>query len=171
MLMCCRYYVWDTEKDKAIILVSERQFEDFLKEINSALKLDLKITDQQREDGLVSRFPDHPVCRPRYLGRSRSKDEYTNMQDVIPSAGFRATGELAMPPPAAGTLEDFRAMMEELWEIQKGKTKTAKKKKQQERMVKQQSMTDQFKRVQRYLGLRPTVQDGKSCCIRQSANL
>jgi hypothetical protein len=165
MLICFRYYVWDTEKDKALILVTERQFEDLLTEINSTLKLSLKITDQQREDGLVSRFPDHPLCRPRYLGRSRSKDEYNDMLGMIPSTGFRATGESTAPPPSAGTLEDFRAMMEELWEIQKGKTKAAKKKKQQERMVKQQSMTDQFKRVQRYLGLRPTAQDGKSCCL------
>lgn len=161
MLICFRYYVWDTEKEQALVLVTERQFEDLLKEINSTLKLSLKITDQQREDGLVSRFPDHPLCRPRYLGRSRSKDEYNDMLGVIPNMGFHATGESTAPPPSAGTLEDFRATMEELWEIQKGKTKAVKKKKQQERMVKQQSMTDQFKRVQRYLGLRPTVQDGK----------
>lgn len=166
-----RYYVWDTKKDKALILVTERQFEDLLKEINSALKLSLKITDQQREEGLVSRFPDHPLCRPRYLGRSRSKDEYTDMLDVIPSTGFHAAGESTMPPPSAETLEDFRAMMEELWEIQRGKTKAAKKKKQQERIVKQQSMTDQFKRVQRYLGLRPTAQDGKLCCLINSTFL
>jgi hypothetical protein len=167
LLTCFSYYIWDTDKDKALILVSERQFEDLLREINSTLKLSLKITDQQREDGLVSRFPDHPLCRPRYLGRSHSKEEYTDILDVIPSAGFRAIGETTMAPPSAGTLEDFRAMMEELWEVQKGKTKTAKKKKQQERIVKQQSMTDQFKRVQRYLGLRPTMQDGKFCCARR----
>jgi len=171
ILIYFRYYVWDTERGQALVLVTERQFEDLLKEINSALKLSLKITDQQREEGLVSRFPNHPLCRPRYLGRSRSKDDYNDMLDLIPSVGFHATGESTAPPPSAGTLEDFRAMMEELWEIQRGKTKAAKKKKQQERMMKQQSMTDQFKRAQRYLGLRPTAQHGKSCCLINSALL
>jgi hypothetical protein len=65
-----RYYVWDVEPLHPLILVPETQFQGLLEEINSHLKLKLRITNPQREEGLVGRFPDHPACLPRYLGRS-----------------------------------------------------------------------------------------------------
>lgn len=167
-LTCYSYYVWDIDKEKPLILVSESQVEHLLNEVNIVLKLSLKITDQQREDGLVTRFPDHPNCRPRYLGRSYIREEYNTMVDSVPGATFRASGESIPPPLPGGTLEDFRQLMEELWELQKGKSKAQKKKKQQERIAKQQSMANSFKRAQRYLGLRPTVQDGKWPFLRPS---
>jgi len=160
-LTCYRYYVWDTDKEKPLILVSEAQFQYFLNEVNATLKLDLKITDQQREDNLVCGFFDHPRCRPRYLGRSYSREEYNKMVENTPDPDFHAPGEPIPPPLPTRTLEDFRQLMEELWELQKGKSKAQKRKKQQERIVKQQSMTDSFKRAQRYLGLRPTLQNGR----------
>ncbi|KAF2268931.1 hypothetical protein CC78DRAFT_575474 [Lojkania enalia] len=159
------YYVWDTEKNKPILLIHENQFQGLLKEINSVLKLNLKITDQQREEGLVARFPDHPLCIPRYLGRSNTRKEVDTMADQAPPYGFSASSEPAHPPIDGRTLEDFKEMLEEMWELQKNKNKAAKAKKQQDRVTKQQNMNKLFKRAQRYLGLRPTAtvsENGKS---------
>ncbi|CAO2648654.1 Nn.00g079210.m01.CDS01 [Neocucurbitaria sp. VM-36] len=153
------YYVWDVEPTEPVILVRESQVQTLLTEVNDHLKLGLRITDQQREEGLVACFPDHPRCLPRYLGRSRSREEYDKMVNNTPSDSFRAAGEPAHPPLEGGSLEEFKKMMEELRDIQKAKSKAAKAKRQQERLTKQKSMTDQFKRAQRYLGLRPSVSD------------
>lgn len=160
-----RYYVWDIEETKPLILVSETQFEQLLKEINSTLGLQLRITNQQREDGLVSRFPDHSRCRPRYLGRSHTRADYDTMVSNVPGAASRLVGEPVPPSLEGRTLEDFKAAMEEMWELTKNKGKAAKEKKMQERMAKQKTFTDQFKRAQRYLGLRPCAQDGKPTTV------
>lgn len=140
---------------KPLILVRESQFQDLLNEISDHLKLDLRITDQQREDALVSRFPDHPRCTPRYLGRSRSREEYDDMVDNAPDHDFRAAGEPDRPPLDESSLEAFKQLMEDSFEAQKAKNKAARVKRQEERLMKQKTMADQFKRAQRYLGLRP----------------
>ncbi|KAF1938385.1 hypothetical protein EJ02DRAFT_473964 [Clathrospora elynae] len=154
------YYVWDHEPTKPLILVRESQVQALLKEINSQLKLSLRITDQQREDGLVVAYPDHPRCLPRYLGRSNSREEYDNMLENAPSETFRASGEPVHPPLEGRTLQDFKRLMQDAADVQKAKGKASKAKKQQERVVKQHSMADQFKRTQRYLGVRPSASDG-----------
>ena len=141
--------------------MTETQFEHLLKEINSVLGLQLRITNQQREESLVNRFPDHPRCTPRYLGRTHSRAEYDTMIVNAPGAASRMAGE-PLPPSLSGrTLEDFKAAMEEMWELAKNKGKAAKEKKKLERIAKQKTFTDQFKRAQRYLGLRPCAQGGK----------
>ncbi|CBX96780.1 hypothetical protein LEMA_P099110.1 [Plenodomus lingam JN3] len=149
------YYVWDIEPGaKPVVLVRESQVHTLLSEINCHLKLALRITDQQREEGLVAHFPDHPRCLPRYLGRSQSRGEYDNMVDNIPSHSHRAEGESSHPPLEPSTHELFRQLMDDLYEVQKAKNKISKAKKQQDRLGKQKAMTDHFKRAQRYLGLR-----------------
>ncbi|KAF1844507.1 uncharacterized protein K460DRAFT_404802 [Cucurbitaria berberidis CBS 394.84] len=153
------YYVWDVKPTKPVILVRESQVYALLKEINDHLKLALRITNQQREEGLVSCFPDHPRCLPRYLGRSHSREDYDNMVENTPNDMFRAAGEPSHPPLEGHTLEDFKQQMEELADIQKAKNKATRAKRQLDRHGKQRSMADQFKRTQRYLGLRPGMMD------------
>ncbi|KAF2633146.1 hypothetical protein BU25DRAFT_355212 [Macroventuria anomochaeta] len=151
------YYVWDiVNYAKPLVLVRETQFQALLGEINDHLRLGLHITDQQREDALVSRFPDHPRCTPRYLGRSRSREDYDNMVENAPDHDFRAEGELESSPVGERTLEAFKQLIEESFEAQRAKNKATRARKQQERLVKQKTMADQFKRAQRYLGLRPS---------------
>ncbi|KAF3045387.1 hypothetical protein E8E11_005590 [Didymella keratinophila] len=146
------YYVWDIDNlSKPLILVGESQVQDLLGEINKHLKLDLKITLQQREDALVSRFPDHPRCTPRYLGRSRSRQDYDTMLENVPDS------ETEYSPLDDTNLEAFKQLMEESFEAQRARNKASKAKKQQEQLVKQKTLLDQFKRAQRYLGLRPTI--------------
>ncbi|KAF1917951.1 hypothetical protein BDU57DRAFT_494404 [Ampelomyces quisqualis] len=151
------YYVWDADPVEPLILVRENQVQNLLKEINNHLKLSLRITDAQREEGLVCRFPDHPACLPRYLGRSSSREQYNSMATNTPNRSFRAAGERPHGPPDSGTLEQFKKMMEDLWDVQKNKNKARKAAKQQERLGRQASMVDQLKRAQRYLGLRGSV--------------
>ena len=139
----------------------ENQVQDLLVEINKHLKLGLGITDQQREDGLVTRFPDHPRCLPRYLGRSYSREDVDNMAHNAPGEKHRAAGEASHPPLKDGTAEEFKQLMEKAAEAQKAKSKAHKAKKQQDRLVKNKVMVDQFKRAQRYLGLRTTIQDSE----------
>jgi hypothetical protein len=80
-----------------------------------------------------------------------------------PLDSYRPDGESAAPAPVGRSLEDFKKLMADMTEIQKNKNKAVKERKRQEQMVKRKSMADQFKRVQRYLGLRPTTQGGE--CI------
>ncbi|KAF2660903.1 hypothetical protein K491DRAFT_688019 [Lophiostoma macrostomum CBS 122681] len=147
------YYVWDIDgtANKPIMLVLESQVEQLLKEINRTLNLQIKITNQQREDGLVGRFPDHPRCLPRYLGRSHCREDYDDMASHAPS-------EPVITAPEGRTLEDFKRQMEDMWDIQKNKNKAKQEKKRLDRIEKQKVLTQQFKRAQRYLGLRPTAQ-------------
>ncbi|KAF2731413.1 hypothetical protein EJ04DRAFT_579126 [Polyplosphaeria fusca] len=152
------FYVWDIEPSKPLILVREQQFQALLDEINSTLKLNLKVTDQQREDGLVGRFPNHPLLLPRYLGRSTSREEHDKMVSTAPSRTFRPAGETSSPGTTdRDSLEAFRKMMEDMWDVQAKKGKAQKAKKLEDRIAKQQTMNRMFKRCQRYLGLRPTA--------------
>jgi hypothetical protein len=59
--------------------------------------------------------------------------------------------------------------MENMAEAQKAKSKANKAKKQQDRLTKNKSMVDQFKRAQRHLGLRESLQDQPPTQIAQSA--
>lgn len=138
----------------------DSQVHALLEEINSRLKLSLSISDQQREEGLVSCFPDHPRCLPRYLGRSNTREEYSMMVQNTPSADSRSTGEGPHPDLQPLTIDEFKKLMEDLFETQKAQSKARKARKQQERLVKQKAMVDQFKRAQRYLGLRPSATEG-----------
>ncbi|KAI4944280.1 hypothetical protein J4E91_008837 [Alternaria rosae] len=160
------YYVWDIEEtSKPFVLVRESQVQALLGEINKHLNLSLRISDQQREEGLLVQFPDHPRCLPRYLGRSHSREDVDSMAENAPNEHFRAAGEPLHPPLGVPTLEDFKQLMENLAEAQKAKNKANKAKKQQERLGKNKSMTDQFKRASRYLGLRNSIQDPSSSTL------
>lgn len=151
--------MWDFEATKPLVLVRENQVQALLAEINKHLNLGLGITDHQREEGLLVRFPDHPRCLPRYLGRSHSREDVDNMARNAPNESHRAAREAPHPPLKDGTAEEFKQLMEKATEAQKAKSKANKEKKQQDRLVKNKIMVDQFKRAQRHLGLRATIQD------------
>lgn len=159
------YYLWDIEESKPIILVREGQFEDLLSEINLQLDLGLKITDSQREEGLVVHILDHPRCRPRYLGRSRSRTEYDSMVSDVPGVAVRPVDESVPPPLNEQLIEDFKLMVQDAWQATKNKSKAMKEKKRVDRLQKLKVVTDQFKRAQRYLGLRPTAVQGERLMI------
>lgn len=80
------------------------------------------------------------------------------MLENVPDHEFRCAGEPESPPLDDFSLEAFKQLMEESFEAQRAKNKATKAKKQQERLAKQKTLMDQFKRAQRYLSLRPTTQ-------------
>lgn len=65
------------------------------------------------------------------------------------------------PPLDDHLLEKFDLMIQDAWQATKNKSKASKEKKRVDRMQKLKLMTDQFKRAQRYLGLRPTDTEGR----------
>ncbi|KAL5118762.1 hypothetical protein ACEQ8H_003265 [Pleosporales sp. CAS-2024a] len=146
------FYLHDVEPAAPMILVQEAQVQNLLDEINNHLQLELHITNSQRQEGLVVQFPDHPACRPRYLGRTYTREQYDAMASSVPD---RYCG----PGPDNGTLEDFKQVMEDLRESQR-KKEAKQAKKQLQRLAKQTSMVDQLKRAQRYLGLRSAHPEG-----------
>jgi hypothetical protein len=85
-----------------------------------------------------------------------------------------APGAPAIPAPEGRTLEDFKRQMEDMWDVQRNKNKAKQEKKKLERIGKQIIMADQFKRAQRYLGLRPTAKRGTlffTQCLRRSSGV
>jgi hypothetical protein len=79
------------------------------------------------------------------------------MAGNAPEPGFRAAGEPEGRPLEGRSLEAFKQLMAESLEAQKAKSKAMKAKQQQARLLKNRTLSDQFKRTQRYLGLRPTA--------------
>ncbi len=112
----------------------------------------MKITDEQREEGLVVNFDDINLThlRPSVLGHSTSREQIDDWTDRLP---------LPQPVPAVmtdRTHEAFRAKMELAHEVAKTKSKAKKKQRQDENVVKRRGMAGEFIRTQRYLGLTPT---------------
>jgi hypothetical protein len=91
------------------------------------------------------------------------------MTDNVPKASYRAAGEASHPPLQPPTLKEFNQLIEDLTEVQKSKSRATKVKKQVECLDKNKSMADQFKRAQRYLGLRSTVQADQAPASQSTA--
>jgi hypothetical protein len=76
------------------------------------------------------------------------------MTEQAPEKEFRPPGERHVGPPDSGTLEQFKQLMQDLYDVQKKKNKAKREKNHVERLGRQLSLVDHFKRAQRYLGLR-----------------
>jgi hypothetical protein len=111
-----------------LILISDTQFFQLLKEIESACP-DLKLSGQKDnywDIGLLAHFDTHPRTRPRYLGRCRNRNAYDDMAANAPSVNFTPHGEAKAPVPDDRTLEAFRRAFEECQEQHKQKSKRIK---------------------------------------------
>ncbi|KAF2758049.1 hypothetical protein EJ05DRAFT_531830 [Pseudovirgaria hyperparasitica] len=154
------YYFWAPEAAKPLFFITELQAQLLINEINEKFKdtgLQVVLSaSQRRESGLIIDFYEpHPHLRPRYLGRSHTRDENQNMTINAPSATFRPRHEAEVSPPDDNELEAFKEWYEEQAQKQKSKSKTLKAKKKEERIIIQKGCVKQLKRTQRYLGLRP----------------
>ncbi|KAF1344164.1 hypothetical protein BDV97DRAFT_403110 [Delphinella strobiligena] len=156
------YWVWSPYCDpgKPYVFIPLDQFKQLVKEINQRFPgWQITIPDGAEAIGLVVNFEEHPECRPRWLGRAASKDDYDLLEG---KATFFDT-----PPhdPPEKTLEAFKDKIEAAINATRQKnSKAAKEAKQEQRLVRQQDMSRAFKRAQRYLGLRSntTAEDGLS---------
>ena len=90
------------------------------------------------------------------------------MVDDVPGVFVRPSGESDSPSLDADTIEEFKSMVEDAWNMIRKKKGLSKEKKRAENEQKLRAMTDQFKRAQRYLGLRPTIAEG-TCQLHQQA--
>jgi hypothetical protein len=162
IILSPRYYVWPIDGSKPLILVTQEAVQALLDDINRKFRhIGAKITDRDREQGLLAKFPNHPRLTPRYLGHITSKPDFDKMAAGPPGHKHRAPGEGHAPPLDERTLEVFKQMMEDMSELARGKNKAKREKAKQARMLTQQNMAKQLKRAQRYLGLRPKRPDSK----------
>lgn len=159
-----RYYVWSPQNVKPLFLITETQFDQLLHEIDSVFPhLELRGKKEYYWDiGLVVQFPDHPLLRPRYFGRTASRADFDMAPVSAPSSTFRMAGENTSKEPDGRSLEAFRKTIEECIELNKQKSRQSKAKRKEERIAQQQFMGKQFKRAQRYLGLRPKCEKSSS---------
>lgn len=67
------------------MLVDSNEVQRYFEEINEALGLSLKFTNEAKTWCLLLNFPGDGTPRPRYLGICHSKSEFNNMQGALPS--------------------------------------------------------------------------------------
>ncbi|KAK3664746.1 hypothetical protein LTR22_004333 [Elasticomyces elasticus] len=141
------YYVLHHDIGNLLTFVPEHQLQALIDDINQAFpEAKIRITDEQREDGLVANCDDLPdSLRPVWLGRSTSHSQYAEM-------------ERTAPVQPAGKVDDrslaaFKEMIERSVEINKSKSKSKRKAGQQAAVQRRGEMSKQVLRAQRYLGL------------------
>ncbi|SMR51859.1 unnamed protein product [Zymoseptoria tritici ST99CH_3D1] len=148
------YYI-NSEYCGVLTFVPEYQLQALLASINTKFpEAKIKITDRNRESGLIIDFEDLPQhLRPRWLGRCSSRSK------------FRAwTDQLQMEPASTiptgdRSVEAFKAKMDLAAQSAKSKKKAQKAKTFQHVIVQRQDMVRQTLRAQRYLGLLPESDD------------
>lgn len=87
------------------------------------------------------------------------------MVSDAPGVAVRPADEADLPPLSDQMIEDFKLMTQDALEATRNKKKASKEKQRVNRMQKLKVFMDQFKRAQRYLGLRPTAIQGKRLTI------
>jgi hypothetical protein len=104
----------------------------------------------------------HPRFRPRYLGSCNSRDQFDNMVNQSPGVDFtRKSDPVPKNAPDDRSMEAFRAMIENALAANKSKKKASKEMRRVARVEKQKDMGNQLGRAQRYLGMRPKIEEGK----------
>jgi hypothetical protein len=164
--------VWPREPaDKPIIFVREEQFSQLLMEVGVKfpnLHIDPK-DSYFRQIKLVTSFPDHPRFLPRYLGRSKSRDDHDKMVLRAPAQRPFAFSRDEPEPERAPTDEqvaDFNDICETAIDLNRAKSKSKDKTREQKIAI-QASLTKQLRRAQRYCGLRKHAVKGDLCPIEQ----
>jgi hypothetical protein len=146
---------------KPIILLPLQQVEQFLATINENLGTQLTIPRAAESTGFLIQFEVDGTPRPRYLGRSISRDMADDLKKAVPDPSYRPHGIIEQHvDPSDRSLQAFKRSMDRVLEIDKKKKKVSKDKKNQERHAKQQSWNSSSKRIQQYLGLKQVNNSG-----------
>lgn len=139
---------------KPLVLVPYAQFQALVKDISDKFKINASVP----EFPFTLTFRDDGTPQPQYLGISHSRDEAADLQSSIPSA---SVGHGEFPDNASSAsrqyYEDFKAMCQEAMIASKKKGTAIKKKGEQDRLLNVGDLHKQFRRCQRYLGLRPRI--------------
>ncbi len=126
------------------------EFQALLEDIDKQLDLQLEFP---KIPGFRIRFSDKGSPRARYLGQLTPKIDLTLMERMIPGPQFKEKGENEVLDDRS--FAAFKKKIEAAIEAGKNKSKAAKEKKRNERVVQKKGWCAQLKRAQRYLGVRP----------------
>ena len=161
---------------KPILLLPLNQVKHLMDQINAAFKSNIDCPP----DPFIVSFFDDGTPQPKHLGVSRSRDDLADMEASIPIAPDDYAEDLEDLPqrgtvtsssfgltapsiesggrkrkPTERSFAEYKAKMERIFASTKKNKKAVKKKKMDDRFLKQQDLVKQLKRAQRYLGLRP----------------
>ena len=153
-----RYYIHppNSLSNKPIFLVPASEVQALLDEINLQIQTRLQFPDRIREPGFNLLFNKDGGRRPRFLGKSNSREVYTGMESRVPSYDFKILGETdAEDHQDDHSFFAFKGKMEAALAATKAKSKIARDKKKIQRVHTKDRWCSQLRRTQRYLGLRP----------------
>ena len=132
------------------MLVSAAEFQALLEDIDKQLDIQLEIPSTF---GFRIRFSDEGSPRARYLGQLTSTMDLPSLEQGIPDPDYKEDGENEVLDDRS--FAAFKKKIEAAIEIGKHKSKAAKEKRKNERVVQKKGWFAQLKRAQRYLGVRP----------------
>jgi hypothetical protein len=156
------YYAVDMKGKRCMTFVPESEFMQLMKEIHDQFpSLSVKSVEDYDDENLLILFPDPSCFHARYLGRSSSKEDFSNLlSEVKTDIPFKYTipGESVAQEPDTIDREIHEVFWEELEsalapkKMSKSKRALMKAKKQE---IYLQECDSLLGRGQRYLGLRP----------------
>ena len=137
---------------KHILLLPLHQVKHLIDQINLAFKMTIDCPP----DPFTVSFFDDGMPQPKHLGISHSRDDLTDMKASIPIVPDNYGEDFLQVDgrPTERTFTAFKAKIERILSSTKDKQAT-KRKKRDDRFLRQQDWVKQLKRAQRYLGLRP----------------
>lgn len=159
------YYVWhpaSAKKDKYAIIVPTDQFEDLLSRINETLDIQLSIPIGLHSGKFRAIFGELGTPLPRFLGHALDPAAYSGMISNMPPPDSRdAIYDTPRITPQGRTvyLKKVDGLFENYDKAQRKRLKSDKSHQKNQRQRK--SWGKQAKRVQRYLGLRRKIGEGK----------
>jgi len=138
---------------KHILLLPLDQVKHLIDQINLAFKATIDCPP----DPFTVSFFDDGMPQPKHLGISHSRDDLTDMKASIPTVSDNYGEDFSQVDgrPTERTFTAFKAKIERIMSSTKKDTQAAKKKRRDDRFLRQQDWVKQLKRAQRYLGLRP----------------
>ena len=168
---CPSYYICPLSSmfAKPILLLPLQQVQHLINQINNAFGIEMECPP----DPFTVSFFDDGTPQPKLLGTSTSRDDVSGLEASIPPASdsygddldekqkvvvdeASTSGKIAKHPTDR-SLEAFKAKVERIVTGTKKSKAVAKKKKDHERLLRQEDWAKSVKRAQRYLGLRPKL--------------
>lgn len=135
---------------KPLLLIPQPEVLELFKEIYHTYKIRADFPDISRHPGFEIGFQEGEP-RPRYLGRLTDQTSIVELEEMIPAQG----GESGPSMIEDRTFIAFRRKMEDAIQAGKARSKAAKHKRKQDRVVMKRGWCAQLKRSQCYLGIRP----------------
>ena len=138
---------------KVLILVPAAEVQELFTEIYQTLNVKVQFPLLQEESGFLLDFSEEGDRRPRYLGRLDAERTLEMLQAEIPKSSLVEVKDSEMFN--SRSFAAFKAKIEAAENAGKRKSKSAKEKKKQSRILEKRNIYQQLRRTQCYLGIRP----------------